>query len=335
MPPALLVQRALWALPTLLGAALVVFVLLRVAPGDPVAMMIAPGATAADIAALRAHYGLDKSIATQFVLYLRDLLGGDLGVSISRKQPVAELIAARLPLTLELSALATVVGMLLGVGAALAASHWRGGWIERGVDAASGVSSAIPDFLWGLLGVLVFGVLLPVLPVFGLMDAGLRFEAGSGFVLIESLVRGQWAVFGSVLWHLLLPATALALPLAAVVARVLKASLVEALVQDYVLMARVKGFGPWQVLVREALRNALPPALTLAGVQFTFLIGGTVLIEKLFGLPGLGNMAIDAVTSRDLPLIQGIVLTFAVIFIVVNFAVDVLNRALNPRLRGH
>ena len=119
------------------------------------------------------------------------------------------------------------------------------------------------------------------------------------------------------------------------IARVLKASLAEVLTQDYVLVARVKGFGPWRVLLHEALRNALSPALTLAGVQFTFLIGGTVLIEKLFGLPGLGSMAIDAVTSRDLPLIQGIVLTFALIFIAVNIAVDMLNSALNPRLRGH
>jgi peptide/nickel transport system permease protein len=115
---------------------------------------------------------------------------------------------------------------------------------------------------------------------------------------------------------------------------VLKASLAEVLAQDYILIARVKGFSPWRVLWREALRNALSPALTLAGVQFTFLIGGTVLIEKLFGLPGLGNLAIDAVTSRDLPLIQGIVLTFALIFIAVNLVVDALNSSLNPRLRG-
>ena len=118
------------------------------------------------------------------------------------------------------------------------------------------------------------------------------------------------------------------------IARVLKASLLEVLAEDYILIARVKGFGPWHVLWREALRNALGPALTLAGVQFTFLIGGTVLIEKLFGLPGLGNMAIDAVINRDLPLIQGIVLTFALLFIGVNIGVDAINLRLNPRLRG-
>jgi peptide/nickel transport system permease protein len=335
MSPLVLVRRLLLVVPTLFGVALVVFVLMRVVPGDPVSMMIGPGATAQDVAALRALYGLDHGIATQFAYYLGDLARGEFGVSISRKQPVTELIAARLPLTLELSAVATLLALALGVVAALVATQWRQRAIERGIDAATGVVTAIPDFLWGLLGILVFGVLLPVLPVFGLMDSELRFESRSGFVLLESLLRGRFDVVGSVLWHLLLPALALALPLAAMIARVLKASLAEVLTQDYVLVARVKGFGPWRVLLREALRNALSPALTLAGVQFTFLIGGTVLIEKLFGLPGLGSMAIDAVTSRDLPLIQGIVLTFALIFIAVNLAVDMLNSVLNPRLRGH
>ena len=330
-----LLRRLLLVVPTLFGVALVVFVLMRVVPGDPISMMIGPGATAQDIATLRSLYGLDHGIATQFVYYVRDLLGGDFGVSISRKQPVTELIAQHLPLTLELSLLATLLGLALGVVTTLLATHFRQRWIERGIDAATGVVTAIPDFLWGLLGILVFGVVLPLLPVFGLMDSDLRFEAKSGFVIGESLLRGRFDVFASVLWHLVLPAAALALPLAAMVARVLKASLVEVLAQDYILIARVKGFSPWQVLLREALRNAISPALTLAGVQFTFLIGGTVLIEKLFGLPGLGNMAIDAVNGRDLPLIQGIVLTFALIFIAVNLIVDALNSALNPRLRGH
>jgi ABC-type dipeptide/oligopeptide/nickel transport system permease component len=330
-----LLRRLLLVVPTLFGVALVVFVLMRVVPGDPVSMMVGPGATAQDIATLRSLYGLDHDIATQFAYYLRDLAGGNFGVSISRKQSVVELIAQRLPLTLELSSIATLLALVMGVGAALTATFWRDRWIERCVDAATGVITAIPDFLWGLLGILLFGVLLPLLPVFGLMDSDLRFEATSGFVIGESLLRGRFDVFASVLWHLLLPAAALALPLAAMVARVLKASLTEVLAQDYILVARVKGFSPWRVLWREALRNALSPALTLAGVQFTFLIGGTVLIEKLFGLPGLGNMAIDAVTSRDLPLIQGIVLTFALIFIAVNLLVDALNSSLNPRLRGH
>jgi len=238
-----------------------------------------------------------------------------------------------LPLTLELSALALGIAVLLGGAAALAAVSFRGSLLERGIDVATGFITAIPDFLWGLAGILFLGVLLPVLPVFGLLDSSLRFDSVTGFVLLESLVRGRFDVLGSALYHMLWPALSLALPLAAMIARVLKASLLEVLAQDYILVAQVKGFSPWQVLWREALRNALGPALTLTGVQFTFLIGGTVLIERLFGLPGLGNMAIDAVINRDLPLIQGIVLTFAVLFIAVNLAVDVLNTRINPKLR--
>lgn len=329
-----LLKRLLWALPTLFGVLVVVFVLLRVAPGDPIAMMIGPGATPDDIRALRALYGFDRSVPAQFIVYLRQAASGHFGTSISLKQDVTGLLRAHLPLTLELAGLALLIAVLIGGSAALAAVHWRGRWIERGVDAAAGVVTAIPDFLWGLAGILFLGVVWPVLPVFGLLDAGLRFDAHSGFILTESLLRGRLDVFGSALYHLAWPALSLGLPLAAMIARVLKASLLDAMAQDYVLIAQARGFSPWRVLWRDALRNALAPALTLTGVQFTFLIGGTVLIEKLFGLPGLGNLAIDAVINRDLPLIQGIVLTFAVLFIAVNLAVDTINVRLDPKQRG-
>ena len=327
-------RRLLWALPTLFGVLVVVFVLLRLAPGDPIAMMIGPGASPDDIRALRALYGFDRSVPAQFFVYLGQAASGQFGQSITLKRDVLELVRAHLPLTLELASLALTLAVLIGGAAALAAAHWRGSIVERGIDVATGFVTAIPDFLWGLAGILFLGVLLPVLPVFGLMDSSLSFDSRSGFVFPESLLRGRFDVFGSALYHLAWPALSLSLPLAAMIARVLKASLLEALAQDYILIARVKGYGPWHVLWREALRNALGPALTLTGVQFTFLIGGTVLIEKLFGLPGLGNLAIDAVINRDLPLIQGIVLTFALLFIAVNFAVDVINVRLDPKQRA-
>ncbi len=329
-----LLKRLLWALPTLFGVLVVVFVLLRVAPGDPIAMMIGPGATPDDIRALRALYGFDRSLPAQFVVYLQQAAGGHFGNSITLKQGVLGLVFAHLPLTLELSGLALALAVLLGGGAALAAVSFRSRWVERVIDTLTGFVTAIPDFLWGLAGILFLGVLWPVLPVFGLLDGSLRFDSSSGFVLTESLLHGRFDVFGSALYHLAWPALSLSLPLAAMIARVLKASLLDVLAQDYILIAQVKGFSPWQVLWREALRNALGPALNLAGVQFTFLIGGTVLIEKLFGLPGLGNMAIDAVINRDLPLIQGIVLTFALLFITVNLVVDIINVRLNPKLRS-
>jgi ABC-type dipeptide/oligopeptide/nickel transport system permease component len=188
--------------------------------------------------------------------------------------------------------------------------------------------------LVGLLFILCFGVLVPLLPISGRLDPALSFAPNTEFYLAESLLRGEFGILASLLSHMLLPAVALALPLAAMIARVLKASLLEAMAQDYVLIARVKGFGPWHVILREALRNALIPTVALTGVQFTFLVGGTVLIETIFSYPGIGNLAIGAVIQRALPLIQGLVLTFAALFITTNLAFDMSYMLLNPRIRS-
>jgi ABC-type dipeptide/oligopeptide/nickel transport system permease component len=321
------------AIPTLFGVAIVVFVLLRVVPGDPIAMMIPPGAREADIGRLRALYGLDQPILVQFGHWLGDLAGGKFGSSISLRQPVVGLIVSRLPATLELAlaamVLATAVGILLGV----AATFWRGRWPESAVDGFAGLAMAIPDFLWGLMFILALGVLFPVLPISGRIDPRVETNFATGFYLLESVLRGEFRVTASLLSHLLLPMVALALPLTAAVARVLKNALKEAMAQDYVLMARARGFSPWRIIWREAFRNALVPTVTLSGVQFAFLLGGTVLIERIFSYPGIGNMAIGAVIERDLPLIQGLVLTFAVLFIALNLVIDMTYVLLNPRIR--
>lgn len=326
-------KRLLTAAPTLFGVMVVVFVLLRIVPGDPVAMMIGPEATADDIRRLREFYGLDRSILEQFLIYLGNVATGDFGTSISFKQNVADLILQRLPPTLELAAVAMAVGVALGVALALAAVYWRGRWPEALVDGVNGTMIAVPDFLWALLLILFFGVLIPVLPVSGRLDPTLAVEFDTGFYLAESVVRGGLAVAGVLLKHMALPVLALGLPLAAVISRVLKSSLLEAVDQDYILLARVKGFGEARILTRHALPNALIPAVTLSGVQFMFLLGGTVLIELIFAYPGIGNMAVRAVINRDLPLIQGITLTFAILFILLNFAIDATYALLNPRVR--
>ena len=333
MSAAYLLKRLLMAIPTLLGVAVVVFVLLRLVPGDPITMMIGPSATAEDIQQLRALYGLDRSIPVQFAIYLGDLAQGELGVSITRRQAVLGLILGRLPATLELSVAAMLIAALVGLALAIAAVYWRGRLAEPLVDGFSAFGLAIPDFLWALMFVLVFGVLVPLMPISGRIDPHLGFESLSHFDLIESLLRGEFEAFVSVLRHLTLPAVALALPLAAIIARVLKSSLKEALTQDYVLMARAKGYSRARVILREALRNALIPTVTLSGVQFTFLVGGTVLIERIFSYPGIGNLAIEAVLNRDLPLIQGVVLTFAVLFVLLNLLIDSTYVLLNPRVR--
>jgi ABC-type dipeptide/oligopeptide/nickel transport system permease component len=318
---------------TFFGVAVVVFVLVRVAPGDPIAMMIGPGASAKDIADLRALYGLDKSIPIQFAIWLGHVLRGDFGTSISLRQNVAEVVLGRLPATLELAFLALAIAVVLGGGMAVMAARWRGTATEAGVDLFNGVALAIPDFLWGLIFILLFGVAIPIFDISGRVSPSLELPFVTPFYLIESIVRLRFDLTADLLGHMLMPAMALALPLAAVISHILKTSLKEVMLQDYVLIARTKGFSETYVLLHEALRNAVTPSLAVIGVQFTFLLGGTVIVERLFSYEGLGNLAIDAVINRDLPLIQGIVLLFAVLFVGVNLAVDLCYVALNPRLR--
>lgn len=318
---------------TLAGVAVIVFVVIRVVPGNPIAMMLPPGATDEDIARLTAHYGLDRPIPQQFLIWVGGVLRGDFGTSITNRQPVLDLVLGRLPATLELSLLALVIAVLLGGAAALTGTRLGGTRTEAAIDVANGVALSVPDFLWGLVLVLVFGVLFPIFNISGRVTPSLDLPFVTEFYLFESLLRLRFDLLADLLSHMILPALALAIPLAAIVAQLLKQSLKETMHLDYVTLARTRGYGETRVITREALPNAILPTLTLVGVQFTFLIGGTVIIERLFSYEGLGNMAIDAVINRDLPLIQGIVILFAALFTAVNLTVDLTYAALNPRLR--
>jgi ABC-type dipeptide/oligopeptide/nickel transport system permease component len=330
---AVIVRRVAMALITLAGVAVIVFVLLRVVPGDPVAMMISPGATAADIAALKARYGLDAPIPEQFRIWFGGIVTGDFGTSITLHVHVTEVLASRLPATVELSLLALIVAVILGGSVAIAGTLMRRTIGETVVDGLNSIMLAVPDFIWALALMLLFAVAIPVLPLTGRIDPALAEGFATKFYLTESVLTGRLDVAGNILSHMVMPALALALPLAAVIVRLLKQSLKEAMLQDYVLLARIKGFRELRLVLQEALRNAVGPTLALTGVQFTFLIGGTVIVERIFAYPGIGNLAIDAVINRDFPLIQGLVLLFGLIFILINIGVDLTVAALNPRLR--
>lgn len=318
---------------TLFGVAVIVFVVIRVVPGNPIAMMLPPGATEADITRLETLYGFDKSIFGQFMIWLGGVLQGDFGTSISLRQPVSILVLNRLPATLELSIMALVFAVIIGGALALMGTRFRGGKAEGAIDVGTGMALSIPDFLWGLVLILLFGVLWPVFHISGRISPSLDIDFSTNFYLFEALLRLRFDVLADLIGHMFMPAVALAIPLAAIIAQLLKQSLKETMNLDYVTLSRTKGYGENYVITREALPNAVLPTLTLVGVQFTFLIGGTVIIERLFSYEGLGNMAIDAVINRDLPLIQGIVILFALLFTVVNLVVDMLYVVLNPRLR--
>lgn len=328
-----IIRRLVLIPPTLFGVGVIVFVLLRVVPGDPIVMMIPPGASPADIERLRAFYGLDLSIPQQFITWLGQVLSGDFGRSISLRQSVLELVLARLPATLELSAMATLIAVALGTVVAFTGVYVRGRRAEWAIDGGIGVFLAIPDFLWALILLLLFGVLIPLLPITGRIDPQLDVTFHTNFYLIESLLTGRLDIAAALLEHMILPAVALALPFAALVARILKTSLAEAEDQDYAQIARARGFSRPAILLREVFPNALIPTVALGGVQITLLLGGTVLVERIFSYEGIGNMAIDAVVNRDFPLIQGLILTFAILFIALNLAIDLLVTLLDPRLR--
>ena len=318
---------------TLIGVAVIVFFVIRVVPGNPIAMMLPPGATEADIARLTALYGLDKSIPQQFFIWASGVVQGDFGTSITTRQPVLGLVMGRLPATLELSIMALMIAVILGGIAAVTGTRRRGTRTEAAIDITNGMALSIPDFLWGLVLILLFGVLWPVFHISGRVTPSLDLPFSTNFYLIESVLRLRLDLTADLVSHMLMPALALAIPLAAIIGQLLKQSLKETMHLDYVTLARTKGYSENHVILREALPNAVLPTLTLVGVQFTFLIGGTVIIERLFSYEGLGNMAIDAVINRDLPLIQGIVILFAVIFTAVNLLVDLAYGLLNPRLR--
>jgi peptide/nickel transport system permease protein len=242
-------------------------------------------------------------------------------------------LASRLPATLELAFTALLVAVALGGCGAIAGTLMRRTIGETAIDSLNSLMLAVPDFIWALALVLLFGVALPILPLTGRIDPALAEGFSTRFYLIESILTGRFEVAGDIIAHMAMPTLALALPLAAVIVRLLKQSLKEAMMQDYVLLARIKGFRELRLVLQEALRNAIGPTLALTGVQFTFLLGGTVIVERIFAYPGIGNLAIDAVINRDFPLIQGLVLLFGLIFILINIGVDVTVATLNPRLR--
>jgi peptide/nickel transport system permease protein len=227
-------------------------------------------------------------------------------------------------------AIATVVGL----GGGLLLFRVRGGWMEAVGDLGSTLMMSVPDFMWALLLLLVFGVLVPVLPFMGRLDPGLSLPRGSGFLLVDAALTLRGAVLLSALRHMALPALALGLAFAPPIMRVLRSSLLGVYHDDYIRQARLRGIGEGRILLHHALKNAILPTLTLMGVQFGFLFGGTLLIEVIYGYPGIGNLMVDAVRNADLPVIQAVGLSYCVVVLVISMAVDGLALVLDPRARA-
>lgn len=329
----IVLARLLAAIPMMLGVSIIVFVVLRMLPADPIGLMLPPNATKADAEAIRAAYGLDRSIPVQYGIWLMSALGGDLGASISFREPVTALIARALPATIELSVAALVLALVLSIPAGLALYARRGKRGEALADFGVVTLLSIPSFLWAIFLILLFGVAFPILPFTGRIGANIVPPNITGFLLVDFVITGRWRDLASAAAHLLLPATALALGFAPLVVRVLRASLIETATEDYVHVARLRGVSERRILRRHMLKNAALPTVTLIGVQFGFLFGGTLLVELIYSFPGIGNMMVQAVRNHDLPLLQGVALVFCLAVLGVNTIVDALYVVLNPRLR--
>ena len=331
----LILMRLLSAVPTLVGIIVVTFALTRLLPGDPAVYFAGPTATPASIEQTRHRLGLDRSIPEQFVVYVSGLARGDLGTSLTSGQTVGDDLRARLPASLELTfgalLLAIGIGIPLGVGAALK----PGGWIDGLCNVVSTAGQAIPTFFLGLLLVFVFYYLLGWAPApLGRLQVFYSSPVEiTGFWVIDSALAGDWPLLGAVLAQLTLPVITLGLFGLGPLARITRATMIEALASDYVRTARAAGLSRHKVLWTYAFRNAVVPVLNTAGIIFSFMLGASVLVEKVFGWPGIGAYAIDAVLASDFAPVQGFVLAMAFLYLVLNLVIDIAVGLLDPKVR--
>lgn len=309
----LVFKRLAAAIPVMLVVATVVFLLLRLAPGDPARIIAGDMASEDTVAQIRADMGLDKPLATQYVLAMGALLQGDLGVSIISKDPVSSLIGQRLGPTLALALCAILVTVLAAIPLGVFSAWWHKRLLDRITLAVTVLAFSVPAFVVGYLLILVFSVKLNWLPVQG--------------------YAGLAAGFGAFLYHMVLPTVTLATVFVALITRITRGSMLEVLGEDFVRTARAKGVPERYVLYRHALRNAAVPIVTVIGLALTTLISGVVVTETIFNIPGVGRLIVDAVLARDYPVVQGTILFFSFVYVFINLVIDMLYVVLDPRIR--
>jgi peptide/nickel transport system permease protein len=312
-----LLRRLLAVLPVLFVVSLVVFLILRLAPGDPAAVIAGNSATNEDIAKIQVQLGLDRPIPVQYGIWMGNVFRGDLGFSYYLNKPVTELIAQRVEPTLSLAFGTVILAILIAVPLGTLAAWRMGGWLDRLLSGFSVAGFSVPVFVIGYLLIYLFAMRLEWLPVQG-------YKSLSG-----PSAAGPWA------WmrQLILPWMTLAMIYVALIARVTRASVSEALTEDYIRTARAKGITESAVLLRHALANAAVPIVTVVGIGIALLIGGVVVTETVYAIPGLGSLTVDAVLNRDFPVIQGLVLLFSVSYVLINLLVDLSYLVLDPRIR--
>jgi peptide/nickel transport system permease protein len=335
MPLGYIANRLLQLILILFGVSVLVFLMLRMIPGDPAQLLLGEYASPEELVRLRTQLGLDRSLPVQYGIYLKNILQGDLGNSIRTNAPVAGEIWVRLLATLELSLAAMLISTLFGIGAGvLSAVRPHSAWDYTAMFLAL-VGVSMPIFWLGLMLIYLLAVKYPVLPMMGRLSMGLDVPVVTGLVVVDALIGGRFGAVWDAVRHLVLPAVTLATIPMAVVARISRSAMLEVLNKDYVRTARAKGMSEIVVILRHALRNAFLPVVTVLGLNLGLLLGGAVLTETIFSWPGLGRYVVDSLMGRDYAAVQGCILVFAAMMAIINLAVDLIYVLLDPRIRVH
>jgi peptide/nickel transport system permease protein len=328
-----ILRRLVGLIPVLLGVSIVVFALIRMIPGDPVIVMLGERARPEDIARVRADLGFDRPIYVQYLEWIGRILQGDLGKSIINRTEVMAELRVRLAATLELVIFGLIIGIIVGVGIGIISALRRGTWIDLTATIGALLGVSMPIYWLALIAIYALAVNHQIFPPSARIDATLKVDRVTGFMLIDTLLMGNWKLFSNAVWHLILPAVVLSTAVMPILARLTRASMLEVLRQDYVRTAEAKGLNQRVVVIRHALKNALLPIVTVIGLQLGGLLGGALLTETIFSWPGMGQWTYRAILSRDYPIVQGAVLVSATIYVVVNLLVDISYAYLDPRIR--
>ncbi|MCU0561597.1 MAG: ABC transporter permease [Desulfobacterales bacterium] len=335
MPTGYIAKRIFHLALILLGVSLLVFLMLRMIPGDPARLLLGEFATQEDLTRLRTQMGLDRSYPVQYGIYLANILQGDLGNSMRNGSPVVKEIGARLVATLELSVAAMLIASLVGIAAGVVSAVRQYSLFDYGSMFMALIGVSMPIFWLGLMLMYLLAVLFPVMPMMGRIGMGSEPEVVTGLMLVDTLAAGDVEGFADALHHLVLPAVTLATIPMAIVARITRSAMLEVLNKDYVRTARAKGMGEAVVILRHALRNAFLPVVTVLGLNLGLLLGGAVLTETIFSWPGLGRYVVDSLMARDYAAVQGCILVFAGLMAFINLIVDLVYALLDPRIRVH
>ncbi|MFB6267315.1 MAG: ABC transporter permease [Halodesulfurarchaeum sp.] len=331
-----ILKRLILLLPVLIGVSTLVFSILHLAPGDPAKVVAGQRADPQQVRQVRQALGLDDPIYVQYVRFLGNILQLDLGNSyiLQRGTPVSEILRKKLPVTLELALYGQLTGILLGIPAGLISAIKQDTLTDHftRIGALTGIS--VPIYWSGPLVILVFAQWFNLLPATGRLGSAFTYsDPITGLITIDTLIRGQFDMFVSAARHLLLPSLVIGIYSMALISRMMRSSMLEVIRQDYMRTARAKGQGAKITLMKHGFRNALIPVITVIGIQFGTLLGGAVLTETVFGIPGIGSMLVDAIRVGDYPVVQGTVLVFALLFTLVNLLVDITYSILDPRIQ--